>query len=92
MGKKLPVITILPTSYDGVVSRYIVEKRPTAQKEREFYFQLPTVEGGAPGRARSDAGREAALSPRSVPSPAGNARHLGRAGPDESELASWSLR
>ena len=39
MGKKLPVLTVLPASYEGIVSRYIVEKRPGAQKEREFYAQ-----------------------------------------------------
>jgi hypothetical protein len=53
MGRKLPIITLLPTSYDGVVSRYIVEKRVAAQKEREFYAQLPTV---------AEAARQAALA------------------------------
>jgi hypothetical protein len=53
MGRKLPIITVLPASYDGIVSRYILEKRVGAKKEREFYAQLPTV---------AEAARQAALA------------------------------
>jgi hypothetical protein len=53
MGKKLPLIEILPTSYEGIISRYIVEKRHEAEKERVFYAQLPNV---------AEAARHAALA------------------------------
>jgi hypothetical protein len=53
MGRKLPVITLLPASHEEIVTRYIVEKRLRAQQEREFYAQLPTI---------AEAARQAALA------------------------------
>jgi hypothetical protein len=44
---------ILSTSYEGIVSRYILKKRPAVRKERDFYVQLPTV---------AEAARQAALA------------------------------
>jgi hypothetical protein len=53
MGKPLPIITLLPTSHEEIVTRYVVEKRLRAQQERDFYPQLPTV---------AEAARQAALA------------------------------
>jgi hypothetical protein len=53
--RSLPVITPLPTSHEEIVARYIIEKRPEAVKERDYYAGLPTVE---------EAARQAALALR----------------------------
>jgi hypothetical protein len=44
MGKKLPIITLLPASHEEIVTRYIVEKRPQAIIERESFAREPTFE------------------------------------------------
>jgi hypothetical protein len=53
MGMKLPIVTLIPTSLEEIVARYIMEKRLQAQREREFYAQLPTI---------AEAARQAALA------------------------------
>src|SRR4051794_2880660 len=44
MGKKLPIITRIPDSYEAVVAAYIREHRPGALAERESFAQEPTFE------------------------------------------------
>jgi hypothetical protein len=44
MGKALHVITILPTSHEEIVTRYIVEKRQQALAERESFAREPMFE------------------------------------------------
>jgi hypothetical protein len=44
MGKRLPIITLLPASHEEIVTRYIIEKRPQAITERESFAREPTFE------------------------------------------------
>lgn len=47
MGKKLPIITLRPSSFEEIVAHYRMEKRPEALWEREHYAKLATVEEAA---------------------------------------------
>ena len=44
MGKNLPIITLIPDSYDAVVAGYIREHRPGALAERESFARELTFE------------------------------------------------
>jgi hypothetical protein len=44
MGKKLPIITLSPDSFEAIVASYVWEKRPGALAERESFAQEPTFE------------------------------------------------
>ena len=62
MGKKLPILTLVPDSYEAVVASYIREQRRGALAERESFARELTFESAVPRWALPPRARSTPIS------------------------------